>query len=63
MMAENPALKTEFEAKVRADTSFAKSSQARNDFFYRRSPWADPFQDDSPVVRALHAPPASVLAP
>jgi murein tripeptide amidase MpaA len=63
MMAENPALKTEFEARVRADTSFAKSPQQRSDFFYRRSPWADPGQDDDPVVRALHAPPATVLAP
>jgi hypothetical protein len=32
------------------------------DFFYRRTPWADPEQNLLPVARALRRPPESVLA-
>ena len=39
MMAENPALKTEFDAKVKSDPAFAASPRARLTFFYERSPW------------------------
>ncbi|HVI53794.1 MAG TPA: M14 family metallopeptidase [Luteibacter sp.] len=39
MMAENPALKTEFEAKLKNDPAFAASPRARLTFFYERSPW------------------------
>ncbi|MET0934546.1 MAG: M14 family metallopeptidase [Luteibacter sp.] len=39
MMAENPALKTEFEAKLRSDPAFAANPRARLTFFYERSPW------------------------
>jgi hypothetical protein len=39
MMAENPALKAEFEAKLKNDAAFAASSRARLTFFYERSPW------------------------
>jgi hypothetical protein len=39
MMAADPALKTEFEAKLKSDTAFAASPRARLTFFYERSPW------------------------
>ena len=37
MMAANPALKAEFDAKVANDPAFAASPSARLDFFYQRS--------------------------
>jgi hypothetical protein len=39
MMAADPALKAEFEAKVKSDKAFAASPEARLDFFYQRSDW------------------------
>jgi hypothetical protein len=51
MMAKNPALKAEFEAKVQSDPAFAASPAARLDFFFRRSPWWDPQQGRYPVGR------------
>jgi hypothetical protein len=51
MMAKDPALKAEFEAKVHADPAFAASPAARLDFFFRRSPWWDPQQGRYPVGR------------
>ena len=39
MMAKDPALKAEFQAKLKADASFAASPAARLDFFYQRSEW------------------------
>ena len=42
--------------------AFAQSPAQRLDFFYRRSPWADPEQNLLPVARALRAPPEAVLA-
>jgi hypothetical protein len=39
MLARDPALKTEFEARLKDDPAFAKSPEARLEFFYRRSPW------------------------
>ncbi|MBO9663627.1 M14 family metallopeptidase [Dokdonella sp.] len=39
MLAKDPALKSEFEAKLAADAAFAKSPAARLAFFYERSPW------------------------
>jgi hypothetical protein len=63
MMQDDPALAREFRAKVAADPAFAADPQARLDFFFRRSPWADPEQNLVPVARALRAPPESALAP
>jgi hypothetical protein len=63
MMADNPALKKEFETKLAADSAFAKNPFARVNFFYTRSLWADPEQNVLPVVRALRPPPETVLAP
>jgi len=62
MLAKDPALAAEFRAKVSSDSSFARSPFARTDWLYRHSPWADPDQDVSPVVRALRRPPETVLA-
>jgi len=41
MLARDPSLKAEFEAKLAADTEFAKSPQRRLAFFYERSPFYD----------------------
>jgi len=62
MMQDDPALAREFRARVAADSAFARNPFERLEFFYRRSPWADPEQNLVPVARALHAPPESVLA-
>lgn len=51
MMAKDPALKAEFEAKVQGDPAFARSPAARLDFFFRRSPFWDPQQGRYPVGR------------
>ena len=63
MLAKEPALAREFAAKLAADSAFAGSPSARVDFFYRRSPWADPEQNLHPVARALRPVPDSVLEP
>jgi hypothetical protein len=62
MLRENPATARDFEARLAADTTFARNPQARVDYFFRRSPWADPEQNLLPVTRALRRPPESVLA-
>jgi hypothetical protein len=51
MMAGDPALRAEFEARLEADPAFAGSPAARLDFFFRRSPWWDPRQGLYPVGR------------
>jgi len=61
MMVEDPALARRFEARVAADTAFARSPGARVDFFFRHTPWADPEQNLHPVARALRPPPEPVL--
>jgi hypothetical protein len=61
MLRENPALARDFEARITGDSAFAKSPHARIDFFFRRTPWADPEQNLHPVARALRAPPETVL--
>ena len=63
MLAKDPALAREFAARLAADSTFAGSPLARSDWFYRRSPWADPEQDLSPVARAIRPLPETVLAP
>jgi len=62
MLKKDPALAKEFAARLASDSTFAKSPAARVNFFYRRSPWADPEQNLHPVTRALRPPPESVLA-
>ncbi len=39
MLAKDPALKTEFEARLKSDPKFAANPYARLSFFYERSPW------------------------
>jgi hypothetical protein len=38
-LAKDPALKAEFERKLKEDAAFAANSQARLNFFFQRSPW------------------------
>lgn len=63
MLAHDPKLAADFKAKLAADTAFAADPNARTDWFYRRSPWADPEQDLHPVARALRPVPESFLVP
>ncbi|MEF9977793.1 MAG: M14 family metallopeptidase [Thermomonas sp.] len=51
MLAKDPALKAEFERKLREDAEFAKSPAARLDFFYRRHSAWDPGTNRYPVLR------------
>ncbi|QWT18498.1 hypothetical protein KPL74_12165 [Bacillus sp. NP157] len=52
MIASNPALKAEFDAKVASDAAFAASPRARLSFFFERSPWyAAQKVGDYPVLR------------
>lgn len=52
MIAENPALKAEFDAKVKSDATFAASPRARLAFFFERSPWYTAQKvGDYPVLR------------
>lgn len=52
MLAKDPALQKEFDARLAADSAFAKSPEARLAFFYERSPWYATQQVGAyPVVR------------
>ena len=51
MLANDPALKAEFEQRLRTDADFAKSPRARLDFFYRRHPAYDQALRLYPVYR------------
>ncbi len=51
MLAEDAALKAEFEQKLLAEPEFAKSPDARLRFFYLRSPYADARYRVYPVAR------------
>lgn len=53
MMAAEPALRAEFEAKVAADSTFAKDPDARLRWFYRRTPWRDDTWRLYPVAREV----------
>jgi murein tripeptide amidase MpaA len=53
MLAEEPGLKAEFEARLAADSAFAASPRARWDFFYKRSMWAEPMLNVYPVARLV----------
>jgi hypothetical protein len=53
MLAEQPALKREFEERLASDSAFAASAKARRDFFYKRSPWAEPMLNVYPVARLM----------
>ena len=51
MLAEDPRLAAEFEARVASDPKFAADPEARLNFFFQRSPWRDPRQGLYPVGR------------
>ena len=51
MLAKDPRLAAEFEARLAADPKFAASPEARLAFFYDRSPWRDPKMGLYPVGR------------
>ena len=51
MLSQDPALKTEFERRLREDAAFAGSPDARLDFFYRRHPSWDERYGLYPVYR------------
>lgn len=51
MLAADPKLREEFEAKVRTDRAFAADPRARLYFFYERSPYRDRSQNVYPVAR------------
>ncbi|WP_368309097.1 M14 family metallopeptidase [Luteibacter sp. CQ10] len=52
MIAENPALQGEFDARLKSDAAFAASPRARLAFFFERSPWYTAQKvGDYPVVR------------
>jgi len=51
MLAQDPALREEFEQKVHSDPQFAGNAGARLDFFYRRSPYWDERMNVYPLGR------------
>jgi hypothetical protein len=51
MLAAQPGLKHEYDSLLAADTAFANTPEARRDFFYKRSPWAEPMFNVYPVLR------------
>ncbi|MBX2990838.1 MAG: peptidase M14 [Bacteroidetes bacterium] len=53
MLAEDSALKQEFEHKVQSDTSFARNPRARLNWLYLRSKWVDPWLHKYPVGRVV----------
>ncbi|RMH94533.1 peptidase M14 [Lysobacter pythonis] len=56
MLANDPALKTEFERRLKDDPEFARSPEARLDFFYRRHPAYDRDLRRYPVLRTANEP-------
>jgi hypothetical protein len=56
MLASDPALKAEFEAKLEHDADFAKDPHARLEFFHRRHSSWDAQYRLYPVMRSDEAP-------
>ena len=54
MLADDPALKAEFERRLREEPAFASDARARLDFFYRRHPSWDERYRLYPVMRSDH---------
>jgi murein tripeptide amidase MpaA len=55
MLAADPALKAEFEAKLQADNAFAADADARLGWFYDRTPFADQRWRLYPIGRELES--------
>lgn len=56
MLAADPALRADFERRLREDSAFAASPRARLEFFYRRHPAWDEGYGRYPVVRTDQPP-------
>lgn len=54
MLANNPAVKEEFEQRLAQDSAFSSSSVDRWNFFYHRSLWSEPMYNVYPVGRLLN---------
>ncbi len=53
MLDRDPALRREYEEKVRADSTFAVQPAARLNWLYQRSPWRDAALNVYPVARLV----------
>ncbi|MDQ6799551.1 MAG: M14 family metallopeptidase [Acidobacteriota bacterium] len=51
MLAEDPALKSDFDRRLATDEAFRASPERRLDFFYSRTPFADPRWRLYPIAR------------
>jgi murein tripeptide amidase MpaA len=51
LYAADPQIRAEFDARIAADTAFARSVQAKRDFFYKRSRFAEGGLNWYPVAR------------
>jgi hypothetical protein len=51
LLAEDTALRNEYEGKVNSDSAFARNPGARLNWLYQHSPWRDPLLDVYPVGR------------
>lgn len=58
MLANDEKLRAEFEARVKADATFAASPRQRLQFFFERSPYADSEMNLYPVGRLMSALPS-----
>ena len=56
MLKRDARLRTEFEAKVSADTDFANNPRARLAWLFQRSPYFERDKDVYPVVRTAERP-------
>ena len=63
MLAQDPKLKAEFEARLKADAAFAASPSQRLDFFAQRHPSHDDRFNLYPMVRTSVAPAGSIQIP
>lgn len=60
-VAMRPSWAHSYDSLVAADTAFANSPQARRDFFYKRSPYAEPMFRVYPVARLVHQVPVTYV--
>jgi hypothetical protein len=61
MMAQDSALRREFEQRLATDPEFASNPSERLQFFYRRSPYWDAQKDVYPVARVTFSPDLSFV--
>ncbi len=56
MAAEHPTLREQFELRLREDAAFAASPRLRLEWFYNRSPYAEPGYLEYPIQRVWFTP-------